>query len=93
MIEKMKRAETRQMPARTPQIVTRLKFLPHMMPGTITSWLPIAVAPNQRPIIRPAYFGGATLVTNEMPIGESRSSAKVRMRYVEMRVCSRWRST
>ena len=80
MIEKMKRADTRQMPARTPQIVTRLKFAPHIMPGTITSWLPIAVAPNQRPIIKPAYLGGVTLVTNEIPIGESNNSAKVRIR-------------
>ena len=80
MIEKMKRADTRQMPARTPQIVMRLKFCPHMMPGTITNWLPMAVAPNHRPIIRPAYFGGATLDTNEIPIGESSNSANVRMR-------------
>ena len=80
MIEKMKSAKTRQMPARTPQIVTRLKFMPHKMPGTITSWFPIAVAPNQRPIIKPAYFGGATFDTNEIPIGERRSSANVRMR-------------
>ncbi len=56
-----------------------------MMPGIITNWLPMAVAPNQRPIIKPAYFGGATFDTNEIPIGESRSSANVRMRYVEMR--------
>ena len=56
-----------------------------MIPGTITNWLPIAVAPNQRPIIKPAYLGGATFDTNEIPIGESRSSAKVRMRYVEIR--------
>lgn len=80
MIEKMNRADTKQMPASTPQIVTRLKFAPHMMPGIITNWLPKAVAPNQRPIIKPAYLGGATFVTNEIPIGESNNSAKVRMR-------------
>ena len=30
--------------------------------------------------IKPAYFGGATFDTNEIPIGESRSSANVRIR-------------
>ncbi len=39
--------------------------------------LGMLVAANQRPIIKPAYFGGATFDTNEIPIGESRSSAKV----------------
>ena len=35
---------------------------------------------EQRPIINPEYFGGATFDTNEIPIGESNSSANVRMR-------------
>ena len=43
----------------------------------------MAVDANQSPIIRPAYFGGATFETNEIPIGESSSSAKVSTRYVE----------
>ena len=53
-------------------------------PPTETRRLPIAVATNQQPIIIPLYFGGATLDTNEIPIGESRSSANVRIRYVMM---------
>lgn len=44
----------------------------------------MAVAANHPPIIEPLSLGGATLLTNEMPIGERRSSAKVRSRYVEM---------
>ena len=53
-------------------------------PPTETRRLPMAVATNQHPIIIPLYFGGATFETKEIPIGESRSSAKVRMRYVTM---------
>ena len=53
---------------------------PHNRPPTITSWLPIAVATNQPPIIIPLYFGGATLVTKEIPIGLNSNSAKVRIR-------------
>ena len=40
----------------------------------------MAVAANQQPIIIPLYLGGATFETKEIPIGESRSSAKVRVR-------------
>lgn len=45
----------------------------------------MAVAPNQHPIIAPLYLGGATLDTNDMPMGERRSSANVSTRYVPMR--------
>ena len=47
-----------------------------------TRKLPMAVATNHPPIIIPLYFGGATFDTNEIPIGESRSSANVKIRYV-----------
>ena len=79
-IAKMKSAETKQMPASTLQMTTRLTLAPHIRPGIMTSWLPMAVAANQSPIIKPAYFGGATLLTKLMPMGERRSSAKVRTR-------------
>ena len=42
--------------------------------------LPIAVAANQPPCIKPLYFGGATLETKEMPIGLRKSSAIVMMK-------------
>ena len=53
-------------------------------PPTATSMLPIAVATNQPPIIKPLSFGGATFDTNEIPIGESNNSANVRIRYVKI---------
>ena len=49
-------------------------------PPTATSMLPIAVATNHPPIIKPFNFGGATFDTNEIPIGESNNSANVRIR-------------
>lgn len=49
-------------------------------PPTETKILPKAVATNQPPIIRPLSFGGATFDTNEIPMGESKSSAKVRIK-------------
>jgi hypothetical protein len=49
-------------------------------PPTATNMLPIAVATNQPPIIKPLSFGGATFDTNEIPIGESNNSANVRIR-------------
>ena len=39
---------------------------------------------NQQPIIMPLYFGGATFVTNEMPIGLNNNSANVNTKYVLM---------
>ena len=80
MIEKMKMALTRQIAANTPQMIGNETLAPQSKPGIITSWLPMAVAANQRPIIRPAYLGGATLVTKLMPIGDNKSSAKVSTR-------------
>ena len=79
MIEKMNRAESRQREiniVHTPQRGS----LSQRRPGTDTGEFPTAVAANQHPIMAPLYFGGATLDTNDMPIGESRSSAKVRTR-------------
>ena len=78
MIEKMNNAATRQMHIRVPQTIVRSR--PHMCPGIETNLFPSAVATNQPPIIIPLYFGGATFVTSEMPIGDSNNSAKVRMR-------------
>ena len=77
-ITKMKRAATTQIAANTPQ--TTVNEAPHINDGIATRKLPRAVATNQPPIIIPAYFGGATLVTNEIPIGESNNSANVKMR-------------
>ena len=54
--------------------------LPQRKPGIDTSMLPAAVATNQPPIMVPLSLGGATFDTNEMPMGESNSSPKVRMR-------------
>ena len=56
--------------------------LPQRYPPTLTRMLPIAVATNHPPIIIPLYFGGATLETNEIPIGLSNSSPNVSTRYV-----------
>ena len=56
----------------------------HKKPPTDTRRLPIAVATNQPPIIIPFNFGGATLLTNEIPIGERSNSANVRIRYVRI---------
>ena len=53
---------------------------PQRNPPTLTRKFPTAVATNHPPIIIPLYFGGATFDTNEMPIGERRSSAKVSTR-------------
>ena len=46
-------------------------------PMTPTKRLPIAVAASQPPCIIPLYCGGATLATNDRPIGLSSSSAMV----------------
>ena len=37
----------------------------------------MAVAANQTPCMSPLYLGGATLDTNEMPMGLRKSSAMV----------------
>ena len=74
-IEKINAADTRQIAMSTPQMIER--FIPHIKPGTMMRKLPIAVATNQPPIIIPLYLGGATLDTNEIPMGESKSSAMV----------------
>ena len=76
--EKMNRAASRQMPIKVAQTIQ--SGMSHMWPGMLTSLLPRAVATNHPPIIMPLYFGGATFVTNEMPMGDSSNSAKVRMR-------------
>ena len=79
IIANMKSAERRQRMMNTPQ--TDQSGRPaQRKPPTDTRKLPIAVATNHPPIIIPLSFGGATLDTNEIPIGERRSSAKVRMR-------------
>ena len=71
----MKSAATKQIPVNTPQ--TTVREAPHINEGIATKKFPMAVATNQPPIIIPAYFGGATFVTNDIPIGESNNSAKV----------------
>ena len=83
IITNMKRAESKQRTINT--VHTDHKGRPaQRKPPTATSMLPIAVATNQPPIIRPLSFGGATFDTNEIPMGESTSSAKVRIRYVNI---------
>ena len=74
----MNRAANKQMPTNTPH--TTVSDAPHINAGMLTKKLPIAVATNQPPIIIPAYLGGATFDTKEMPIGESNSSAKVNIK-------------
>ena len=74
-IEKMNPAERRQMPISTPQMMVR--SIPHIRPGTMIKKLPMAVATNHPPIIIPLYLGGATLLTNEIPIGDKSNSAIV----------------
>ena len=44
--------------------------------------VPIAVAANHPPIIRPLYLGGATLLTKLIPMGLRSSSATVSVKYV-----------
>ena len=75
----MKSALRRQRPAKTSHTVVSERP-PQRMPPTLTRRLPMAVATNQPPIIMPLYFGGATLLTKEMPMGESSSSPKVSTR-------------
>lgn len=79
IIENIKTAERRQRTMNTVQTAHR-GIPPQRNPPTATSRLPMAVAPNQPPIIIPLYWGGATFETNEIPIGESNSSAKVNTR-------------
>ena len=93
----MKSAASRQMPMSTPHTTVKGAF--HIRAGIATRKLPRAVATNHPPIIIPAYLGGATFVTNEIPMGDRRSSAKVRMRYVEINqlgdtlaICKGWPS-
>ena len=81
-IANTKNAARRQIPVNTPQ--TTVSEAPHIRAGIDTRKLPSAVATNQPPIIIPLYFGGATFVTNEIPIGESNNSANVSTRYVEI---------
>ena len=77
----MKAAERMQSTRNTAHTTHRGKS-PQRIPPMATRKLPMAVATNQPPIIIPLYFGGATFETNEIPIGESRSSANVKIRYV-----------
>ena len=44
--------------------------------------LPIAVAPNQPPCIKPLNLSGATLETKDVPIGERNNSAIVNINQV-----------
>ena len=75
----MNNAESKQSTINTAH--TDHKGIPaHRKPPTATNMLPIAVATNQPPIIKPLSFGGATFDTNEIPIGESKSSANVRIK-------------
>ena len=76
IITNIKSAESKQRTMNTDQTIVK-GIPPQRKPPTETSILPIAVATNQPPIIKPLYFGGATFVTNEIPIGESNNSAKV----------------
>ena len=79
----MNRAESKQRTMNT--VHTDHKGRPaQRKPPTATKRLPIAVATNQPPIIKPLSFGGATFDTNEIPMGESNNSAKVRTRYVRI---------
>ena len=71
--------EMRQRATNTPHTATK-GTLPQRKPGIDTSMLPAAVATNQPPIMVPLSLGGATFDTNYMPMGESNSSPKVRMR-------------
>ena len=74
----MNKAAIKQIATNTPQTI--VKGAPHINAGILTNKLPIAVETNQPPIIIPAYLGGATFDTNEIPIGESNSSANVRIK-------------
>ena len=78
MMANINPAEHKQSDASTPQTIS--SDCPHNRAGMLTSKLPTAVATNQPPIIIPLYLGGATFETNEMPIGDKSSSAKVRMK-------------
>ena len=72
-------AEIMHKPTKIPQTATRGN-LPHKKPGMETNMLPIAVATNQPPIINPLYFGGATLETKLIPIGDNNNSPKVKIK-------------
>ena len=74
--EKMNAAESRQQAIRIPQNATK-DILSQSEPITPTSRLPTAVAASHPPCIKPAYCGGATLETNDNPIGLKNSSASV----------------
>ena len=76
MTVNMKVAESRQQTTRIIQSVPSGTLI-HRHPITPTRLVPIAVAANQPPCMRPLYLGGATLETNEMPIGLRKSSAIV----------------
>ena len=75
----MKMAANKQTSMNTPQH-NQSGTVPQRTPPTSTNWLPMAVETNHPPIIMPLYLGGATFDTNDMPIGESNNSPKVRMR-------------
>ena len=77
--ESIKSAESKQRTINTDH-TTVSEMPPQRKPPTDTSVLPIAVATNQPPIIKPFNFGGATFDTNEIPIGESNNSANVSTR-------------
>ena len=79
----MNKAESKQRTMNT--VHTDHKGRPaHKKPPTATNMLPIAVATNQPPIIKPLSLGGATFDTNEIPMGESNNSANVSTRYVKI---------
>ena len=76
IITNIKSAEIKHNAMNTDHTIVRLRP-PQRKPPTATSILPNAVATNQQPIIIPLYLGGATFDTNEIPMGESNSSAMV----------------
>ena len=76
MMENMNPAESRQATTRinhTDHSGTRI----HSQPATKTRLMPIAVAANQQPCMRPLYLGGETRDTKEIPMGLRKSSAIV----------------
>ena len=77
IMEKMNTAESRQSTTSTPQTIQSGIPVPQMRAMTLVRSLPMAVTQNHKPIIMPLYFGGATFVTKEMPMGLSNNSAKV----------------
>jgi hypothetical protein len=84
MTEKIKSADSRQAITNTSHKPHNGRN-PHNHPPTKRRKLPIPVAANQPPCMVPLYFGGATLETNDIPIGLKNNSAMVRMKLVKTR--------